>query len=274
MKEIAFNLIADQTFLKGGSGLGKRYLFIILMLCIISLVGGSTGYAYEEVEVKDGGAIKGNVKFTGAAPKLAPIKVSKNEDICGKDKASEALVVGKDGGVRHAVAYLEKIEKGKAIDRKKQTDLDQKKCLFSPHVITMVKGTELAVINSDPILHNINIDVDGIQRLNKGQPKQNQVVVARLRHVGEGNITCDSHTHMKGYAMIFEHPYHAVSDEAGNFTIANVPPGKYTLTVWHESWKVKGNDDDGRPIYDKPVVLTKEVTVPAKGSANVNFELK
>ncbi|MBI3353634.1 MAG: hypothetical protein HY034_01915 [Nitrospirae bacterium] len=252
----------------------KGFFSIILLIVSILMIGMTTGYAYDEIDVKDGGAIKGNIKFAGAAPKLAPIKVNKNEDFCGKEKASEALIVGKDGGVRYAVAYLEKIEKGKAIDRKKQTDLDQKKCLFAPHVITMAKGTELAVINSDPVLHNINIDVDGIQRLNKGQPKQNQVIVSRLRHVGQGNITCDSHTHMRGYVMIFEHPYHAVSDEAGNFTIDNVPPGKYTLTVWHESWKVKGHDDDGRPLYDKPVVLTKEVNVPAKGTANVGFELK
>ncbi|MBI3399332.1 MAG: hypothetical protein HY026_08930 [Deltaproteobacteria bacterium] len=252
----------------------KRFLSSIIILTFIFILGISISYAYDEVEVKDGGQIIGHVKFTGAQPKLDPIKVNKNQDYCGNEKASEALIVGKDGAVKYAVGYLDKIEKGKPIDRKKQTDLDQKKCAFGPHVSTMIKGTELAVINSDPILHNININVDGIQRMNKGQPKQNQVVVARLRHIGQGDITCDSHTHMRGYIHIFDHPYHAVTDDAGSFTIDNIPPGKYMLKVWHESWKLTGHDDDGRPLYDKPILLTKEVEVPAKGIAHVNFELK
>lgn len=252
----------------------KRLSVMYLLFALFFLLHTTEGLSYDEVEVKDGGQIMGHVKFVGKAPKLDPVKVNKNEDFCGKEKASEALVLGKDGGVRFAIGYLESIEKGKMIERKKQTDLDQKKCLFAPHVFTMVKGTELAVINSDPILHNININVEGIQTLNKGQPKQNQVVVSRIRRVGQADITCDSHTHMKGYAMIFNHPYHAVTDETGTFVIDDIPPGKYTLKVWHESWKVIGFDDDGRALYDKPVVLTKEIEVPAKGIAHVNFELK
>lgn len=252
----------------------NKFLGGIIMTVSIFILWISIGYAYDEIEVKDGGQIMGHVKFTGSVPKLAPIKVNKNQDYCGDEKASEALIVGKDGAVKFAIGYLEKIEKGKQIDRKKQTDLDQKKCIFAPHVIAMNKGTELAVINSDPVLHNINIEVDGIQRLNKGQPKQNQVVVAKLRHIGTGNITCDSHTHMRGYVQIFDHPYYAISDDTGSFTIDNVPPGKYTLKLWHESWKVTGLDDDGRPIYDKPVLLSKEVEVTAKGIAHVNFEVK
>lgn len=252
----------------------KRFLKAAFLSWAIVSIAVISAYAYDEMEVKDGGQIIGHVKFTGAMPKLAPIKVNKNQDYCGNEKASEALIVGKDGAVKFAVGYLEKIEKGKTIDRKKQTDLDQKKCLFGPHVSAMVKGTELAVINSDPILHNINIEVDGIQRLNKGQPKQNQVVVAKLRHIGQGNITCDSHTHMRGYIQIFDHPYYAISDDTGSFTIDNIPPGKYTLKLWHESWKVTGNDDDGRPLYDKPILLSKEVEVTAKGIAHVNFEVK
>lgn len=252
----------------------KRFLGIAVMAVFVFIIGPSISYAYDEEDVNNGGKITGHVKFTGAPPKPETIKVNKNQDFCGNEKPSEALVVGKDGAVRYAVGYLEKIEKGKKIDRKKQTDLDQKKCVFSPHVVTMVKGTDLAVINSDPVLHNININVDGIQRLNKGQPKQNQVIVSRLRHIGQGDITCDSHTHMRGYVMIFDHPYNAMTDETGTFTLDNVPPGKYTLKVWHESWKLKGHDDDGRPLYDKPVLLTKEVDVPAKGTVNVNFELK
>ena len=250
----------------------RRFVFFISVLCL-ALYGAGV-YAYDEVEVADGGAIMGHVKFVGSMPKFAPIKVNKNQDFCGNEKPVEALVVGKEGGVKYAIGYLEKIEKGKKIERQKQTNLDQKNCLFNPHVHTMVKGTEIAVINSDPILHNINLNVNGIQTLNKGQPLQHQVIVSRIRRVGQGDITCDSHTHMRAYSMIFDHPYHAVSDETGTFVIDNIPPGKYTLKVWHESWKLTGLDDDGRPLYGDSVILTKEVEVPAKGTVHVNFELK
>lgn len=252
----------------------NRMCYMAVITILVCAFGISISYAYDEVDVSNGGTIMGHVKFVGAPPKLAPVKVNKNQDFCGNEKQSEALVLGKDGAVRLAVGYLDKIEKGKKIDRQKQTNLDQKKCLFSPHVITVTKGTDVAVLNSDPILHNININVDGVQRLNKGQPIQNQVIVSKLRHTGQGDITCDSHTHMRGYVMIFDHPYHAASDETGTFTLDNVPPGKYTLKVWHESWKIIKHDDDGRPIYDKPILLTKEVEVNAKGTSHVNFEIK
>ena len=96
---------------------------------VVGLIG--FGYAYDEIDVKDGGQIIGHVKFVGSVPKFAPIKVNKNEDYCGNEKPSEVLTVGKDGGVRFAVGYLENVEKGKAITRNKQTDLDQKKCVFT-----------------------------------------------------------------------------------------------------------------------------------------------
>lgn len=251
----------------------KRILGVALLGLFAAWMGG-TAYAYDEVEVKDGGQIVGHVKFAGAPPKLAAIKVNKNQDFCGQEKPSEALVVGKDGGVMYAVGYLENVEKGKAIERKKQTNLNQEKCVFAPHVISMTKGTELATTNSDTVLHNANMDVDGRQMFNFGQPKQNQVIVKTVRKTGQVDITCDSHTHMRSYGMVLDHPYHAVTDGTGTFTIDNIPPGKYNLKMWHESWKVKGNDDDGRPIYDKPVIQTKEVTVTAKGAVHVNFELK
>jgi plastocyanin len=251
----------------------KRILGVALLGIFTAWMGGAA-HAYDELEVKDGGQIMGHVKFVGAQPKLAPVTVNKNEDVCGKEKPSEALILGKEGGVRFAVGYIENMEKGKAIVRKKQTDLNQEKCVFAPHVLSMTKGTELATTNSDTVLHNANMEVDGRQMFNFGQPKQNQVIVKMVRKTGQVDITCDSHTHMRSYAMVFDHPYHAVTDDSGTFTIDNVPPGKYTVKVWHESWKTKGNDDDGRPIYDKAVVLAKEVVVQANGVAHVNFELK
>lgn len=270
--------------MKGGMKISmKKVIKALLFASIAAVFSSGAVFAYDEVEVKDGGQIMGHVKFVGTPPKIEPIKVNKNEDYCGNEKASEVLIVGKDGGVRFAVGYLENVDKGKAINRTKQTDLDQKKCLFTPHVNTITKGTDLATINSDTVLHNANMEVkelpegdekQGIQMFNFGQPKQNQVYVKKVRKMGQVKVTCDSHTHMRGYILAFDHPYHAVTDETGTFVIDNIPPGKYTLKVWHESWKLTGHDNDGRPLYAKPVLLTKEVDVTAKGIVHVNFEVK
>jgi plastocyanin len=253
----------------------KKFSGLFFISCLVVSVWAGASYAYDEIDVADGGSIMGHVIWKGGAvPKNDPLKVQKNQDVCGNEKPSESLIVGKEGGVKFAVGYIEKIDKGKKIVRGQNTLLNQKNCVFGPHVFTMVKGTDLDVLNSDPVLHNINTAISGIQLFNKGQPNKDTSVTIRVRKLGHVDVTCDSHTHMQSYFSIFDHPYHTTSDDNGVFTIDNVPPGKYTVKVWHESWKVKGKDDDGRLIYDKPVELSQEVTVSAKGTAHVNFELK
>jgi plastocyanin len=248
-----------------------KKIFVLFSALVLS---AGAAFAYDEGPVANGGAIQGHVKFVGAAPKLEAIKVQKNMDFCGNSVPAEGLQVGKDGGVRFAIGYIEKIEKGKPIDRAAQTAFAEAKCMFKPHVIAVVKGTDIAINNEDTILHNINVSVDGIQRFNKGQPKQNQLLVAKLRQTGVADVTCDSHTHMKAWMLILDHPYFAVTDESGTFTLKDVPAGKYTVKVWHENWKVTGHDDDGRPLYGTPIVLSKDVEVKAGGTEHVNFEIK
>lgn len=126
-----------------------------IVLTAVFALGTSAGYAYTGGDVKDGGTIVGHVKFSGAAPKLAPVPVDKRSmEFCGKEVPAEALIVGKDGGVKYSVGYLEKIEKGKAVDMKKQPPLDQEKCIMIPHVLMAVKGQEIAISNKDNITHN------------------------------------------------------------------------------------------------------------------------
>ncbi|MBI1987178.1 MAG: hypothetical protein HYS70_02375 [Nitrospinae bacterium] len=235
---------------------------------------GGIGQAYDEVEVPDGGTITGQVKYVGPAQTLAPLKVTKDPDLCGKEAPSETLLISANGEVRYAVVFLEGISQGKKIDRTKETWLTQEKCHFGPHVFTMVKGTDLSVKNADPFLHNANMAVNGIQMFNFGQPKKDQVIIKRVRKTGLVEVTCDSHPHMEGHFMVFDHPYHAVTGPEGTFTLDQIPPGKYTVKLWHESWKVKGQDEDGRPIYEQSVVLNQEIEVPTKGMVRVNFELK
>jgi Carboxypeptidase regulatory-like domain len=85
---------------------------------------------------------------------------------------------------------------------------------------------------------------------------------------------CDAHPHMSAWMIVHDSPYYAVTDERGSFRIDGVPPGSYKVTLWHEGFRPKGLDKDGRPLYDEPRTLTKEVTIAPRATATVDFELK
>lgn len=232
--------------------------------------------AYDVVEVKDGGTITGQVTFGGDIPKLEPLAVAKDAHFCGPTVPSEALAVSpRTRGVKYAVVYLEKVAKGKSLNSV-QPVLDNTKCLMSPHVLGVLKGTDLGIKNSDPLLHNMHAAADGSTVFNLALPIQGQTIKrrVRVRQPGIVRVTCDSHPHMGAHLLVLDHPYFVITDDNGAFSLTDVPPGKYALTMWHESWKTLGYDKDKRPLYDRPAVQTREVEVTAKGTARVNFELK
>lgn len=252
----------------------RRFRALAAMTLLVAL-GSDLALGYEAAEVKDGGTLTGTVKFLGEPPKQAPIPVKKNRDLCGETVPSEAMVLGPDKGVKHAVVWIEGITKGKKPDPT-EVVLDNVKCLFAPHAGAVAIGGKAAVKNSDPILHNTHGFLERVTVFNLALPNQGQVIdiTRRLKKPGVVEILCDAHTHMRGWLVVRSDPYFAVTDASGAFKITDIPPGKHAVVVWHESWKVTGADKDGRPIFDKPVVITKEVTIPPKGAARLEFELK
>lgn len=237
-------------------------------------VAGLAG-AYEVVDVTDGGSLTGVVRFVGELPKLAPIPVRKDKETCGDSKPTEVLVLGPNKGVRNTVVWIEGITKGKKAEAR-EIVLDNAKCLFVPHVEVVVAGNTAKIKNSDPILHNTHGFLERATVFNLALPLQNQVIdiTKRLKKYGVVDIQCDAHPHMRAWMIVRDNPYVVVTDGNGSFKIADIPPGTYKVVAWHESWKVTETDKDGRPIYDKPVTVTKEATIPVKGEAKVEFELK
>src|SRR3972149_2700520 len=111
--------------------------------------------AYDGGEVKDGGTISGTVKFAGAPPARKALEVTKDKEVCGKEKhLGWDLVVGSDKGIQNAVVCLILIHKGKKWASTK-AELDQRGCIYTPHVVAMPAGGELKILNSDGILPNI-----------------------------------------------------------------------------------------------------------------------
>lgn len=251
----------------------KRLITAIFSTVLIAGLVGVAG-AYEEVAVTDGGAIAGVVKFAGKAPQADPLPVTKNPEVCGAQKPSEALLVSNNGGLKNVVVSLEKIAKGKKIDQSSPS-LENKTCGFGPHVQAVAVGSKLEVRNADPILHNTHSYVEGKTFFNLALPVQGQKVKKEIKKAGLIDVKCDAgHTWMRAYIVAKDHPYFAVTDKSGAYKITDVPPGTYKVQAWHEGWKVTGKDKDGRLEYEAPHVQTKDATVSSKGEVKVDFEFK
>ena len=99
-------------------------------------------------------------------------------------------------------------------------------------------GQPLQIKNSDNTLHNVNAQPTINRRFNEGQPVQGMVSTKKFDkpEMTPFRIKCDVHGWMKSYMAVMPHPYHSVSQMNGNFTIANLPPGTYTIVAWHEKY--------------------------------------
>ncbi len=133
------------------------------------------------------------------------------------------------------VVSLENITTGKEIPTKVPV-MAEIKCTFTPHVLSMTAGSKLVLHNEDPVLNTFHaIDVaSGRTLFNIGMPNKNQKVYRKIRQAGVIKIVCDVHPWEVAYVVAFPHPYHTVTDKQGRFTLAEVPPGRYVLSLWHE----------------------------------------
>jgi plastocyanin len=119
-------------------------------------------------------------------------------------------------------------------------DMDQKKLMFVPHVLPIVKGTTVKFQNGDPLLHNVfwNRSDDGsytatnLGTWGKGDTKT--YTFSNLGHVG---LLCNIHPEMEGYILVLQNPYYAVVGKDGSYEIKNVPPGQYTVKTWYSKPK-------------------------------------
>ncbi len=203
------------------------------------------------------GEIVGKVKYAGNAPAPAKINVTKDQQVCGKvAHVEESLLVGADKGVKNAVVSITDPKDGKKMTVASNPVIDQNGCRFVPRVQIVPAGQAIDIVNDDGILHNIHSWSKTNTPFNKAQPKFLKKMNAKFDKPEIVKITCDVHSWMQGWVVVAAHAYYALSDDKGNFKIADVPAGTYTLRYWHE----------------KLGEQTKQVTVPATGSVTADFE--
>jgi plastocyanin len=246
----------------------------VLLATLMVLSATAAHAAYEEVAVTDGGTLSGVVRFVGTPPRPEPIAVPRDREICGAQQPSETLVVAPDRGVRGSVVLIEGIAKGKKATN--ELLIDSQRCLFVSHVSALAVGERARVKSSDAAVHNVHGFMGAATVFNFSLPNREQLVdiTRRLTKPGVVRVVCDAHPNMFAWLFVHDSPYVAVTDDTGAFRIADIPPRTSKVTMWHEGFRARGVGKDGRPLYDEPRTITKQVTIAPGGAATVQFELK
>ena len=205
-----------------------RTSLLILLLIVPSV------HAYQEITVEDSGSISGQILFDGQTPLPTALPVHKNRAVCGESVPDESLLIDANGGLKNVVVILDGVHAGKSHPALPAL-LDNKNCAFVPRVQTIAVGQPLALRNSDFILHNVHARRNGYETIfNLGLPYWSEKTY-RFTQPGHVLVDCDVlHTWMRAHIIVTDHPYSAVTDAPGRFDISHIPPGEYSLRLWHE----------------------------------------
>jgi len=102
-----------------------------------------------------------------------------------------------------------------------------------PHVLAIPVGSTIEFPNDDPISHNLfslstNNTFDlGLYRRGAGKSH-------KFDTPGVVNVYCNVHPNMSSVIHVMGTPFYTFADAAGNYALADIPPGKYRLVVWNE----------------------------------------
>ncbi|MEE9271611.1 MAG: carboxypeptidase regulatory-like domain-containing protein [Candidatus Krumholzibacteria bacterium] len=210
-----------------------RYALLLIALTVVPAAWNVSG-------AQDGvGAIEGSVIFKVEVPEAERIKVTRNADVCGAHKVSQEFVVSRDNhGLKNVVVMLGGAggSSGEAV-----VTLDQQGCTYVPHVQVTTKGATLIVTNSDATFHNVHAyhvqsEFKKPTLFNVAQPAGSEAAKQTfvLDNTGVVEFNCDVHEWMQAYVIVHDNTFFSVTDENGHYSIAGIPPGEYTLKIWHE----------------------------------------
>lgn len=221
--------------------------------------GGAASTAAPAAVVADAATVAGLVKFEGAAPKMPALQMGA-DPFCQSQhptpELDEEVMVGPGGELANVIVYVKNAPAGGAPPA--PAVLDQRGCKYIPHVSAVQVGQTVQIKNSDATLHNVHAMPEVNSQFNEGQPVQGMVSNKKFDKVEMKpfRIKCDVHGWMKSYMAVLPHSYHNVSQPNGTFSIANLPPGNYTLVAWHEKFGEQEQQVTVGPKETKQVQFT------------------
>ena len=190
------------------------------------------------VSAAPNGAISGKVAYVGTPAKQLPIDMSK-EPSCAKQYVaparSETVVTGPNNTLNNVVVYISAGVPDEAAPAQAVT-FTQQGCRYMPHVLAFQVNQELRVVNSDQTSHNIHPMATLNREWNKSQPAGAPPNSAKFDKAEFIPVKCNIHPWMHGAFAVLKNSHYSVSHDDGSFSLPDLPPGKYTVTAWHESY--------------------------------------
>lgn len=248
-------------------------LFVLALLLITAGCGGSQPPAAKTeapaaapaaaVDPATAATVTGTIKLDGTPPRGRRISMAA-EPSCAAAHGShvpttEEVVTGEGNTLANVVVYVKSGLSGPAPAPSGSVELDQIGCLYVPRVLAVQTNQNIVIKNSDKTTHNVHPTPANNREWNESQPEGAPPITKTFpREEIAIPVKCNVHPWMKSYIAVIGHPYFAVSDNKGSFTIKNLPPGSYTLEAWHEKFGTQ----------------TLQVTVAAKESKAADFTFK
>ncbi len=193
------------------------------------------------------GSITGKVVFDGRAPVMRPIQVSADPG-CAKmhDAANplltEFMITGESNTIANVIVRITKgLPDGVEYPAPSEpVEVTQHGCRYAPHVFVARVGQPIRFTNPDGMQHNVHPMPKTNREVNRAMSATDREFTHTfLKPEDPFRIKCDVHAWMEAYCAVLAHPYFAVTGLDGAFTIADLPPGEYEISAWHEVLGVK-----------------------------------
>jgi plastocyanin len=207
------------------------------------------------------GTVVGRVTLRGTPPKLQTIDMSKQPDclkLNTKKQMTEQVLTGPGNSLENVVVYVSEGESDTATVPSTPVTFDQRNCHYTTHVLAFRVGQEVNISNSDPFSHNIHPLPTVNREWNKMQPPGTPPFSYSYANPEFIPVKCNIHSWMRAYFVVLRTAHFAVTGEDGQFTLPDLPPGKYTLTAWHETYGTE----------------SQQITVGEGGSLTIDFAFK
>ena len=181
--------------------------------------------------------LTGSVIFEGIVPQGKKLNLPA---ACAKSFKGDAYsneVIVKNGKVQNVLVRVIGGLEGKTFTdvSSEEVELDQHGCIYTPRVVGVRIGQKVTFINSDPIFHNVRSVAKENQKFNIAMPHKDQrFTKAFTKPEVFVQAKCSVHPWMGAYVAVMEHPFFSVTNAQGEFSIKDLPPGKYTIEAWHE----------------------------------------
>lgn len=221
----------------------------------------ATAGRYRAEPIPAPGRVTGTIRIGGDVPADTVVRPTSDAEVCGSAFLDASLDRG-DRTLGGAVVWLEGVAAGKPMPLVRRYDVTHDRCRLVPRVQGAVVGGTLNIRSLDRTTHRTRItragDFEPLAVVTETEDGQVVPVERVLDAPGPLELTCAAHPWTRAFVAVFDHPYFAVTAREGGFEIDSVPPGTYTLKVWHERFP--------------PVA--RQITVAANGVEVIDLELR